>query len=174
MNIKKLTTKMSFSRRLAGFLAMGVLSVCSSFAAADTLTSIEANSLSGDGMEVRLKFDGGVPEAKGYSIEKPARIALDLVGADSEIAEKQKNLGTGNARSVTIVEAKDRTRLIFNLDSLTGYSTRVEGNDLDGNRLCKRRKPCKQQTTRLQHQSHHIPNQNTSSTGSSTTTPDSS
>ena len=130
MNIKKLTTKMSFSRRLAGFLAMGVLSVCSSFAAADTLTSIEANSLSGDGMEVRLKFDGGVPEAKGYSIEKPARIALDLVGADSEIAEKQKNLGTGNARSVTIVEAKDRTRLIFNLDSLTGYSTRVEGNDL--------------------------------------------
>ena len=31
---------------------------------------------------------------------------------------------------MTIVEAKDRTRLIFNLESLTGYSTRAEGDDL--------------------------------------------
>ncbi len=81
-------------------------------------------------MEVRLKFEGGVPEVKGYSIEQPARIALDLVGADSDIAGKRQNLGSGNARSVTIVEAKDRTRLIFNLESLTGYSTRTEGDDL--------------------------------------------
>ncbi|WP_323773446.1 type IV pilus secretin PilQ family protein [Alcanivorax sp.] len=99
-------------------------------AGADTLKSIEANSLSGDGMEVRLKFEGGVPEVKGYSIEQPARIALDLVGADTDIAGKRQNLGSGNARSVTIVEAKDRTRLIFNLESLTGYSTRAEGDDL--------------------------------------------
>ncbi|MTT51552.1 type IV pilus secretin PilQ [Alcanivorax sp. VBW004] len=99
-------------------------------AGADTLKSIEANSLSGDGMEVRLRFEGGVPEVKGYSIEQPARIALDLVGADTDIAGKRQNLGSGNARSVTIVEAKDRTRLIFNLESLTGYSTRAEGNDL--------------------------------------------
>ena len=130
MNIATLTKRMRFSRRFTGLLLVGFLSISSSQVGADTLKSIEANSLSGDGMEVRLKFEGGVPEAKGYSIEKPARIALDLIGASSDIAEKQKNLGTGNARSVTIVEAKDRTRLIFNLDSLTGYSTKVEGSYL--------------------------------------------
>ncbi|EKF76109.1 fimbrial assembly protein PilQ [Alcanivorax hongdengensis A-11-3] len=81
-------------------------------------------------MEVRLSFDGEVPKVKGYSIEKPARIALDLLGADSAVKEKRQNLGSGNVRSVTVVEAKDRTRLIFNLDDLTGYSTSEDGNDL--------------------------------------------
>jgi len=130
MNIATLTTIKNASRRFSGLLLGGLLSLFASFAGADTLKSIEANSLSGDGMEVRLNFEGGVPEAKGYSIEKPARIALDLIGADSDVAGKQQNLGTGNTRSVTIVEAKDRTRLIFNLESLTGYSTRVEDSSL--------------------------------------------
>ncbi|MED5432980.1 MAG: type IV pilus secretin PilQ [Pseudomonadota bacterium] len=130
MNIATLTTRKNASRRYTGILLAAFLSAVSSIAGAKTLQSIEANSLSGDNMEVRLKFSGGVPESKGYSIEKPARIALDLIGADSDLASKQQNLGTGNARSVTIVEAKDRTRLIFNLDSVTGYSTRVEDDSL--------------------------------------------
>ena len=123
-------TKKYASRRLAGLLLGGVLGAMGSLSFAATLQSIEANALSGDEMEVRLRFDSAAPEVKGYSIEQPARIALDLLGADSEITGKRQNLGSGNARSVTIVEAKDRTRLIFNLESLTGYTTSTEGNDL--------------------------------------------
>ena len=130
MKTTKMNRKMNASRRLAGVVLAGLLSGMSSLSLAATLKSIEANALSGDALEVRLKFDGGVPEAKGYSIEQPARIALDLLGADSNVTGKRQNLGTGNARSVTIVEAKDRTRLIFNLDSLTGYSTSVDGDSL--------------------------------------------
>lgn len=130
MKCAALKIKKSASRRLAGFLVAGVLSALNAVAMAGTLQSIEANSLSGDSMEVRLRFEGGVPEVKGYSIEKPARIALDLINADSDVSGKRQNLGAGNARSVTIVEAKDRTRLIFNLESLTGYSTSVDGSDL--------------------------------------------
>jgi type IV pilus assembly protein PilQ len=130
MKCATLKIKKSASRRLAGFLVAGALSVLNTVAMAGTLQSIEANSLSGDSMEVRLRFEGGVPEVKGYSIEKPARIALDLINADSDVSGKRQNLGAGNARSVTIVEAKDRTRLIFNLESLTGYSTSVDGSDL--------------------------------------------
>ena len=130
MKTTTMNMKMSASRRLARLVLAGVLTGVSSLSLAATLKSIEANALSGDSLEVRLKFDGGVPEAKGYSIEQPARIALDLLGADSTIAGKRQNLGTGNARSVTIVEAKDRTRLIFNLDALTGYTTSVEGDSL--------------------------------------------
>ena len=36
----------------------------------------------------------------------------------------------GNARSLNIMEVKDRTRLIVNLDRLTPYRTRVDGNYL--------------------------------------------
>ncbi|MQX52766.1 type IV pilus secretin PilQ [Alcanivorax sp. PA15-N-34] len=125
-----MSKKMNASLRLARLVLIGVLGGASSLSMAATLKSIEANALSGDSMEIRLKFEGGVPESKGYSIEQPARIALDLLGADSSITGKRQNLGTGNARSVTIVEAKDRTRLIFNLDSLTGYSTSVDGDSL--------------------------------------------
>ncbi|MDX1418255.1 MAG: AMIN domain-containing protein, partial [Candidatus Promineifilaceae bacterium] len=130
MKTTNMKTIMSKSRRLAGLTLVALLGSMSSLSLAATLKSIEANALSGDSMEVRLSFDGGVPEAKGYSIEQPARIALDLLGANSDIQGKRQNLGTGNARSVTIVEAKDRTRLIFNLESLTGYTTSVEGNAL--------------------------------------------
>ena len=99
-------------------------------ARAATLTNLQANTLPGDGMEVRLDFEGAAPEVKGYSIERPARIALDLLGTGSNVDIKRHNLGSGNARSVTVVEAKDRTRLIFNLEQLTGYDTRVEGQQL--------------------------------------------
>ncbi|MBF1801761.1 type IV pilus secretin PilQ family protein [Alcanivorax sp. ST75FaO-1] len=99
-------------------------------ARAATLTNLQANTLPGDGMEVRLDFEGTAPEVKGYSIERPARIALDLLGTGSNVDLKRHNLGSGNARSVTVVEAKDRTRLIFNLEQLTGYDTRVEGQQL--------------------------------------------
>lgn len=121
-------TRKASARRLVCGLIAGVFSFFSMVAQAETLKSIEANALSGDSMEIRLQFQGGVPEVKGYSIEQPARIALDLIGADSAVGVKSQNLGTGNARSVTVVEAKDRTRLIFNLDSLTGYSTKVDGD----------------------------------------------
>src|SRR5690606_7150203 len=57
-------------------------------------------------------------------------IALDLPGVSSKLDTKNRELGAGNARSVTVVETKDRTRLIVNLTTLVPYSTRVEGNYL--------------------------------------------
>lgn len=91
---------------------------------------LEFVALPGNQMEVRLDFNGVPPKPVGYSIEKPARIALDLVGAKSRLESKHHELGTGNARSMTVVEARDRTRVIINLNELVGYSTRVEGNAL--------------------------------------------
>ncbi len=123
-------TKNGMSRRVTGFFLSVLLFGALSSAQASTLKSVQANALSGDSLEVRLTFSGAVPEVKGYGIEKPARIALDLIGADSVVDEKRQNMGAGNVRSVTIVEAKDRTRLIFNLDSLAGYSTNVDGDTL--------------------------------------------
>jgi type IV pilus assembly protein PilQ len=48
----------------------------------------------------------------------------------SQLASKTRDLGAGNAHSVTVVEAKDRTRVIVNLTTLAPYTTRVEGNRL--------------------------------------------
>ncbi|WP_395501609.1 type IV pilus secretin PilQ [Ectopseudomonas mendocina] len=97
---------------------------------AANLQGLDVASLPGDRVELKLSFDEPVNAPRGYAIEQPARIALDLPGVSNKLGSKNRELGGGNARSVTIVEAKDRTRLIVNLTNLAPYSTRVEGNDL--------------------------------------------
>lgn len=94
------------------------------------LESIEFSSLPGDKTEIRMDFDGVPPSPTGYTIEQPARIALDLIGVTSGLDTKYHPLGVGNARSVTVIEAGDRTRIIVALSRLEAYSTRIEGNTL--------------------------------------------
>ncbi|TVT83263.1 type IV pilus secretin PilQ [Pseudomonas sp. H3(2019)] len=97
---------------------------------AANLKTLDVAALPGDRVELKLAFDGPPPAPHGYTTDQPARIALDLPGVSSQLASKTRDLGGGNARSATVVEAKDRTRLIINLTQLTPYSTRVEGNTL--------------------------------------------
>ncbi|AMT86883.1 MULTISPECIES: type IV pilus secretin PilQ [Pseudomonas] len=97
---------------------------------AASLKALDVAALPGDRVELKLSFDGPPPQPKGYTTESPARIALDLPGVTSQLANKNLDLGSGNARTATVAEAKDRTRLIVSLTQLAPYSTRVEGNSL--------------------------------------------
>lgn len=113
-------------------LALGIAFWTLLASAADrvTLQKVDVQSLPGDEVEVKLSFDGAPPAPVGYVIEKPARIALDLVNAKSGLDTKYHNLGMGTARSMTVVDTKERTRIIVNLADVAGYSARVEGNNL--------------------------------------------
>ena len=97
---------------------------------AANLNSLDVAALPGDRVELKLTFDEPVLAPRGYTIDQPARIALDLPSVSNKLGIKNKELGVGNARSVTVVEAKDRTRLIVNLTNLSPYTTRTEGNAL--------------------------------------------
>lgn len=99
-------------------------------ARAASVEDIRFSTLANDVTEIVLTFDGAVPEPAGYTIDQPARIALDLMGATSALESKYHKLGTGNTRSVTVVEAQDRTRVIVNLLELVGYETEVVGSEL--------------------------------------------
>ncbi|MDP2242767.1 AMIN domain-containing protein [Pseudomonas sp.] len=94
------------------------------------LQALDVSALPGDRVELKLTFDEPVVAPRGYTVEQPARIALDFPGVSSKLGAKNRELGVGNARSVTVVEAKDRTRLIINLTNLAPYNTRVDGNSL--------------------------------------------
>lgn len=104
--------------------------IFSGFAFGVTMEDIEFSSLPGDKTEIRMIFDGAPPDPTGYTIEQPARIALDLSGVTSGLPAKHHPLGSGNARSVTVVEAGDRTRVIVSMGELVSYSSRVIGNSL--------------------------------------------
>ncbi len=113
-----------------GWLIAAVSWLVATTANATTMQSIEFSSLPGDKTEIRMKFDGTPPTPEGYTIESPARIALDLKGVTSALSSKYHSLGIGNAREVTVIEAKDRTRVIVNLTQLVAYDAKVEGDTL--------------------------------------------
>jgi len=119
---------MNISPSLLGFSLLAAF-FAPTLMAAD-LQTLDVAALPGDRVELKLTFDEPVLAPRGYTIEQPARIALDLPGVSSKLGAKTRELGVGNARSVTVVEAKDRTRLVINLTSLSPYSTRAEGNNL--------------------------------------------
>ena len=112
------------------FLSGICLLLASVAAMASNLKDIEFNSLQGGSFEARLTFDGPAPEVKGYTIEKPARIALDLVGSGNMLSQKKFPLSYDNASSAVVLEGRDRTRVVLNLIKLASYQTRHEGNIL--------------------------------------------
>lgn len=114
--------------RCLALLVVTSLFAMNAFAA--TMQDIEFSSLPGDKVEIRMSFDGVPPKPTGYTIEQPARIALDLVGVKSGLDSKYHALGSGNTRNVTVVEAGDRTRVIVSMTELVAYTTRVDGNSL--------------------------------------------
>ncbi len=97
---------------------------------AANLESLNVATLPGDKIELKLGFDEAITAPRGYTIEQPARIALDLPGVKNKLGAKNRELGSGNARSINIIEAQDRTRLIINMSTLSAYNTRAEGNFL--------------------------------------------
>ncbi|WP_257263499.1 type IV pilus secretin PilQ [Endozoicomonas sp. ONNA2] len=94
-----------------------------------TLKNMDAAALPGEMVEIRLTFDGSAPVAHGYSIEKPPRISIDLPFTRSELP-KYNEIGFNNAKSVTVLEAGDRTRLVINLQQPTGFSSQADGRTL--------------------------------------------
>ncbi|MDP9692195.1 UNVERIFIED_ORG: type IV pilus assembly protein PilQ [Pseudomonas mohnii] len=115
------------------FSTLGVslwIALLSPMVQAANLKALDVAALPGDRVELKLVFDQPPPTPRGYTTDSPARIALDLPGVVSQLASKTRDLGSGNARSATVVEAKDRARLIINLTQLSPYDMRVEGNNL--------------------------------------------
>ncbi|SFR60596.1 type IV pilus assembly protein PilQ [Marinobacter gudaonensis] len=117
-------------RKLNVYVSVIALGLLSGLANAVTLEDVSFSSLPGERLEVKLQFDGTPPEPTGYTIERPARIAVDLRDTTSGLDSRSIPLGSGNAQSMTVVETKDRTRLIFNLVELVPYATARSGNSL--------------------------------------------
>ena len=65
-----------------------------------------------------------------FSIQSPARIALDFPGVSNSVGRSSVDINEGNLRSASVVQAGDRTRVVINLKQAAAYQTRIEGNTL--------------------------------------------
>ena len=93
--------------------------------------SIESISANQQGANVIVKIAMKNPVQKppiGFSITSPARIALDFAGTGSSLKAPMQEVGIGDVRSVNIVQAGERSRLVFNLNRPLNYATAVDGS----------------------------------------------
>ena len=97
---------------------------------AASLDDISFTALSGDEVEVTLHLSGDVAEPGSFTIDNPARIALDFPGTTSNLENKSINVGVGLARSINAIEAGGRTRVVINLARLTPYNVTKSGNKI--------------------------------------------
>ena len=95
---------------------------------ANTLQNISYSALSGNTVQITLEMTEPATEPMIFTIDNPARIAMDLVNTSNALTDKSGNIGVGIVNSYSSAEAKDRTRVVLNLSQMTNYQTKVDGN----------------------------------------------
>jgi type IV pilus assembly protein PilQ len=94
----------------------------------NAIQAIEANQ---QGANVVVKVILEKPVVKppiGFSITSPARIALDFSHTANASGKAVQEIGLGDVRSVNVVQAGERSRLVFNLKRPLNFATAVDGN----------------------------------------------
>ncbi len=97
-------------------------------AAGNTLQDIQVQALPGQQVELRLVLSGPAPEPLSFTIDNPARIALDLPDTALGLSSRRRDVDLRMLDTVLTAEANGRTRVVLNLDSMVPYETRVSGN----------------------------------------------
>ena len=117
---------------LGWLAALVLLFACAGTYAQDapgnTLQDIQVQSLPGQQVELRLILSGPAPEPLSFTIENPARIALDLPDTALGLSSRRRDVDLRMLDTVLTAEANGRTRVVLNLDSMVPYETRVSGN----------------------------------------------
>src|SRR5690554_4896244 len=113
-----------------GFATLVLLAVSAGAMAASSLEGLDFRQGSGGELEVDLQFAGPVPEVRGYRLDDPARLTIDLMETANRLDQRRYALGIGGVQQVTALEAGSRTRLVFDLEGPLPYNTREQGNRL--------------------------------------------
>ncbi|MDH4419214.1 MAG: type IV pilus secretin PilQ [Acidovorax sp.] len=111
-------------------LGVSIAVISLSAAAQGSINAIAA-SIQG-GVEV-LKVDFDEPliaTPTGFSTQSPARVALDFHGVGNSTGKSSYEINLGNLKSVNVVQAGGRSRIVLNLKSATSYRTDIQGKTL--------------------------------------------
>jgi len=120
-------------RRLVMQLTAATLLLCGLSAHAqesNRLQDIQVQSLPGQRIEVKLILSGTAPEPLAFTIDDPARIALDLPETVLGLSSRRRDVDLGPLDTVLTAEANGRTRVVLNLDTMVPYETRRSGNTI--------------------------------------------
>lgn len=94
------------------------------------LEDISFSAMPGDRVQIEMVLANQPDKPSSFTIDNPARIALDFPATASALAQKTQEIGVGVARSITAVQARGRTRVVLNLVRLVPFDMQVQGNSV--------------------------------------------
>lgn len=94
------------------------------------LKSLDYSALPGDKAKIQLMFSEPVAKPNSFATDDPARIVIDFAGVQNKLSERTKQVNVGVTRSISAVEAGDRTRMVINLLQKVPYSITQNGNQM--------------------------------------------
>lgn len=119
------------ARAAAALLAtMAMLNAGAAVAQGNAIESITANQ-QGNNVVINVAMRDTPARAPiGFAITNPARIALDFGATANASGKTAHELNLGDVRSLNLVQAGERTRLVLNLARALNYATAIDGKSV--------------------------------------------
>ncbi len=94
------------------------------------LIGLDYSVMTGNAVQLVFTFDEEAIEPRSFTIEEPARIALDFADTENKLKQRAMRVGIGAMQSILTASSKGRTRVVLNLSRTTDYTTSVSGNQM--------------------------------------------
>ena len=131
MDMIKMTTKLIALVLLVSTSLLGNANAAEENAFTNKIESIDFSALAGGRVSIRVHLNEALanPPAS-FTLNNPARIALDFPQIGNGLSKNNIPSEQGALKSVSLAQAKDRTRMVLNLSKNVGYNTTLSGKDV--------------------------------------------
>lgn len=137
-SVMKTGNLVRFGLLAVGFAIVGLPILANSAIAADnglvqnSIEKVDFTTMPGDKVNIRITLSQPLknPPA-GFSLTDPARIALDFPNTTNSLQKNSMVIHQGVLRSMSLAEAKGRTRMVLNLSKPSSYTANVSGREVN-------------------------------------------
>jgi type IV pilus assembly protein PilQ len=119
-----------FAQRLVLVAIAGTALSANALAQSNQLQAIDAAPLTGNSVQLTLRLSDTAPTPLTFTVDNPARIALDLPNTTVAMSSRRVDVKQGVLDTVNVAEANGRTRVVLNVDNLVPYETQLQGNTI--------------------------------------------
>jgi type IV pilus assembly protein PilQ len=120
---------MNLSRLLKTSLA-GICLLAFNDVSARALIGLDYSVMTGNTVQIVFTFDDTAIAPRTFTIDDPARIALDFIDTENKLEQRRMQVGIGAMQSIVSAASKNRTRVVLNLSQKADYTTNVSGNQV--------------------------------------------
>ena len=94
------------------------------------LIGLDYSVMTGNAVQLVFTFDENAIEPRAFTIDEPARIALDFADTVNSLRQRNLQVGIGNMQSIISASSQGRTRVVLNLTQKSDYVTSISGNQM--------------------------------------------